>query len=87
MFYQEALPKVRFLSRVDSLLTIRDRQWQKLAMFEKPTQQIHMVMVPLFVGCLFCLGAYKCDVVQNGCLYSWGLFCVGAYYPDFMVSL
>ena len=36
MFYQEALPKFWFASRVDSLLAIRDRHWRKLAaMFEK----------------------------------------------------
>ena len=36
MFYQEALLIFRFLSRVDSLLTIGERHWQKSAtMFEK----------------------------------------------------
>ena len=36
MFYQEALPKFRLLFRVDSLLTIGDRHWRKLAArFEK----------------------------------------------------
>ena len=60
MFYQEALPKVRFLSCVDSLLTIRDRQWRKLAaMFEKPTQQIHFRLCGN--GCLFLYGCF--DVV------------------------
>ena len=48
MFYQEALPKLRFLSRVKSLLT---RHWRKIAAtFEK-------------VGAYFCMGAYKRDVV------------------------
>ena len=36
MCYQEALPKCRFLSRVDSLFTIGDRHWRKVAAtFEK----------------------------------------------------
>ena len=36
MLYQEALPKFQILSRVDSLLTIGDRHWRKVAaMFEK----------------------------------------------------
>ena len=36
MFYQEALPKLWFVSSVDSLLTIGDRHWWKLATtFEK----------------------------------------------------
>ena len=36
MFYQEALLKFRFLSRVDTLLTIGDRHWRKVAaMFKK----------------------------------------------------
>ena len=43
MFYQEALPEFRFLSRVDRLLTIRDRHWQKVAAIrlKKMNQQIH----------------------------------------------
>ena len=36
MFYQEALPRFWFVSRVDSLLTIADRHWRTLtATFEK----------------------------------------------------
>ena len=36
MFYQEALPRFWFVSRVDSLLTIADRHWRTLAAtFEK----------------------------------------------------
>ena len=31
MFYQQALPKFWFLLRVNSLLTIEDRHWRKLA--------------------------------------------------------
>ena len=86
MFYQEALPKVRFLSRVDSLLTIRDRQWRKLAAtFEKPTQQIHFRLCGN--GCLFLYGCFDVvAVIKMGAYIFMGcLFCVGAYYPDFMV--
>ena len=62
MFYQEALPKFRFLSPVDSLLTIGDRHWQKEPLrSKKPNQQIHFhlhgtgafsIGVPIFVWVL-----------------------------------
>ena len=59
MFYQEALPKFRFLSRVDSLLTIRDRHWRKVAAtFEKAESANSL---PFAVH--FHMGAYKRDVV------------------------
>ena len=58
MFYQEALPKFRFLSRVDSLLTIRDRQALRL---KKPNQQIHFR--------LHGTGAFSCGVT----IFVWVL--------------
>ena len=70
MFYQEALPKFWFVSRVDSLLTIiGDRHWQKLAaMFKKSritkfTPLKGAFSCGLMWGAYFCMGAYKCDVV------------------------
>ena len=68
MFYQEALPKFQFLSRVDSLLIIGDTHWRKVAaMFEKAESANSLPFA--WNGCLFmwgayfCMGAYKCDVV------------------------
>ena len=68
MFYQEALPKFRFLSRVDSLLTIGDRHWRKVAAtFEKAESANSLPFAQngcLFMwGAYFCMGAYKRDVV------------------------
>ena len=83
MFYQEALPKFRFLSRVDSLLTIEDRHWRKVAAtFEKAESANSLPFARngcLFMwGAYFCMGAYKRDVVVvikmgayiHGCLLS-----------------
>ena len=67
MFYLEALPKFRLLSRVDSLLTIGDRHWQKLAATFDNTKSANSI--PVTGGCLFMrgayfwMGAYKRDVV------------------------
>ena len=61
MFYQEALPKFWLLSHVDSLLTIRDRHWQKVAAtFEKAESAnslpfvvpFHIMWVLIFVWVL-----------------------------------
>ena len=62
MFYQEALPKLRFSSHVDSLLTIG-----VAATFE--TAKSANLLPFAQNGCLFmwdayfCMGAYKHDVV------------------------
>ena len=68
MFYQEALPKFQFLSCVDSLLTIGDKHWQKVAaMFEKAESANSLPFAPnrcLFMwGVYFCTSAYKSKVV------------------------
>ena len=68
MFYQEVLPKFRFLSRVDSLPTIGDRHWRKVAAtFEKAESANSLPFARngcLFMwGAYFCMGAYKRDVV------------------------
>ena len=97
MFYQEALPKFWLLFRVDSLLTIGDRHWQKVAAtFEKAeSANSFPFAVPFHMGAYFCMGAYKRDVVLvikmsayiHGVFILCGcLFCVGAYYPDFTVA-
>ena len=71
MFYQEALPKFRFLSHVNNLLTIGDRHWRKVATtFEKAESAnslsfaVHFHMGAYFcMGVFFSMGAYKRDVV------------------------
>ena len=68
MFYQEALPEFRFLFRVDSLLTIGDRHWRKVATtFEKAESANSLPFAwngYLFMwGTYFCMGAYKRNVV------------------------
>ena len=77
MFYQEALPKFQLLYGVDSLLTIGDRHWRKVAAtFEKAESANSLSFAQN--GCLFmwdayfCMGAYKHNVVvviKNGCLF------------------
>ena len=59
MFYQDALPKLRLLSRVDSLLTIGDRHWRKVAAtFEKAESTNSLPFaVPFHMGTYFCMGA------------------------------
>ena len=79
MFYQEALSKFWFVFCVDSLLTIGDRHWQKLASMFRIHFHLHGNGCPLMWGAYFCMGACKSDVVANGCLYSWGVFCVCFY--------
>ena len=52
MFYQEALPRVWFVSCVDSLLTIADRHWRTLdATFEKAESANSLPLAQN--GCLF----------------------------------
>ena len=65
MFYQEALPKFRLLSRVNSLLAIGDGNWRKVATtFEKAeSASLLQFAVPVHVGAYFCMGVYKHNVV------------------------
>ena len=65
MFNQEALPKFWFLSCVDSLLTIRDRHWRKVATtLEKAESANSLPFVVYFhMGAYSSMGAYKHDVV------------------------
>ena len=60
MFYQEALPKFRFLSHVDTLLTTGDRHWRKVATtkFEK-AESANLLLLAVY----FHMGSYKHDVV------------------------
>ena len=57
-----ALPKFRFLSHVDRLLTIRDRHWRRVAATFETTESLPFV-VHFHMGAYFCMGAYKRDVV------------------------
>ena len=65
MFYQETLPKFRFLSHVNNLLTIGDKHWRKVAAtFEKAESANSLPFVVHFhMGAYFSMGAYKRDVV------------------------
>ena len=62
------MPQFRFISRVDSLLTIGDRYWQKVTTMVEKAESAN---APLFAwnwclfmwGAYFCNGAYKRDVV------------------------
>ena len=68
MFYTEALPKFRFLSYIDSLLTIGNRHWQKAAATFKKVKSANSLPFAwngcLFLwGAYFCMGAYKHAVV------------------------
>ena len=78
MFYQESLPKFQLLSGVNSLLTIGDRHWRKVATtFEKAeSANSPPFAVPFHVGAYFCMGAYKRDVVVVIKTYSWGAYFV-----------
>ena len=84
MFYQEALPKFRFLSHVDSLLTIGDGHWRKVAATFQKAKSANS----LRLQCIFHMGAHKCDVVvviQMGAYIHGVLICVGAYCLNFTV--
>ena len=37
------------------------------------------------MGCLFCMGAYKCNFNENRCQDHGLLILYGCLYPDFMV--
>ena len=81
MFYQEALPKFQFLSCVDSLLTIGDRHWRKIAStFEKVESANSLPFAwngHLFTwAAYFRIGGYKRDVVvviKMGAYFVWVL--------------
>ena len=82
MFYQEALPKFRFFSCVDSLLTIGDRHWRKVAATFKKAESANSLLFAVYfhVGAYFCIGAYKCDVVvviKMGAYIHWVLILYG----------
>ena len=61
----EALLKFRFLSHVNSLLTIGDRHWRKLAATLEKAESANSLpfAVHFHMGTYFCMGTYKCDVV------------------------
>ena len=65
MFSQEVLPKFRFSSRVNNLLTIGDRHWRKVADTFEKTESANSLpfAVHFHMGAYFCMGAYKRDVV------------------------
>ena len=59
MIYQEALPKFWVLSRVNSLLTIRDRHWRKVAATIEKAESANSLPFVVY----FHMGAYKRLVV------------------------
>ena len=89
MFYQEALPEFWFLSCVDSLLTIGDRHWRKVAStFEKAESANSLPFAQngcLFMwGTYFRMGGYKRDVVV---VVKMGAFFMGAYFVWVLIIL
>ena len=54
-FHQEALPKFRYLSCIDSLLTIGDRHWRKVAAMFATAESANPLpfCTERDVGCLF----------------------------------
>ena len=79
--YQEALPKFWVSSCVDSLLTIRDRHWQKVvATFEKAESANSLLFAwnrCIFMwGAYLCMDAYKHDVV----VIKMGAYIHGVYF-------
>ena len=71
-FLPKALPKFRFLSRVDSLLTIGDRHWRKVAAMFKKADSANSFVFVVHVH----MGAYKRDVVvviKMGADFVWVL--------------
>ena len=65
MFYQEALPKFRLLSCVDSLLAVGDGHWRKVAATFEIAEAANSLpfAVPFHVGAYSCMGVYKRGVV------------------------
>ena len=81
MFYQKALAKFKFLSRVNSRCLQAEIDTGEVAtMFEEVESTNSLLFaMPFHVGAYFCMGAYKHNVVvviQMGCLYSWGAYFV-----------
>ena len=74
-FYQEALPKSCFISRVDSLL---DNPWKLAATFEKLNQQIHFNLH--CKGWLFLWGAYFCMGCDVVVVIKIAAYIHGAYF-------
>ena len=87
MFYQESLHNVGFYL-VDRLLTTGDRHWQMLTAFKFFFPAIHFPFCGKMWDVYFCAGAYKggVTVVINRSIFMDCLFCMGVYYPDFMVA-
>ena len=98
MFHQEALTKFQLLSRVDSLLTIGDRHWRKVAaMFERAKSVNSLPFARngcLFMwGACFCTGAYKHDVVvvikMGAYIHGMLILCgclLSRFYDDVYIS-
>ena len=72
-----------FLCTVDSLVTIGDRHWRKLAatfenQINKHSLPFVRLQVPFMWGAYFCMGTYKRDVVV--------VIKVGAYIQGVLAS-
>ena len=74
-------PKFRLLFHVDSLLTIGNTHWQKVAATFKTAESANLLPFarngcPFMWGAFFCMGAYKRDVVvviKMGAYSHWML--------------
>ena len=79
MFYQKALPKFRFLSHVNSLLTSGDRHWRKW-----PLRSKSRISEYTSVCGTFHMGAYKCNVViKIGAYIDGVLILCRCFFPNF----
>ena len=85
MIYQEALPKFQFLSRVNTLLTIRDRHWRKVAATFKKAESANSPPFAVY----FHMGAYKRVVVvvikMGAYIHGVLILCGCLLYPNFTV--
>ena len=78
------MPKFRLLSRVNSLLTIRDRCWRKVATTFETAESANSLPFArngcLFMwGAYFCMGVYKRDVIvvikMGACIHGVLILC------------
>ena len=83
-FIKRPCLKFWFLSRVDSLFTIKDRHWWKLA------ARLHLKSRITKRVAYFCMGAYNHKWFLKSKwvpIFIEELFSMGAYYPDFTLLM
>ena len=74
MFYQEALPRFWFVSRVDSLLTIADRHW-------RTHLRLHGTGIYLFMWGAYFVWVLIIPILQYVNIYGTGdIYSLGDFY-------